>query len=341
MNLDNIVRPNIRALIPYSNARKECTQKMGVFLDANENPFGRWNRYPDPEQTELKKELSSISGIDVTQIFIGNGSDEIIDLSFRIFCEPKEDVAINFSPTYGMYRVSAGINNAALLSLPLDESFDIDIKIYDELNKTTRHKLLFLCSPNNPTGNQLSTDRIEYILSTFPGLVIIDEAYIDFSSHTSWKYRLNEFDNVLVLQTLSKARGLAGVRIGVAYASQPIIALFNKVKPPYNVSAINQDIAISALRNQKEYSTNLESILNEKQRLFDALNKCTCIQKIYPSDANFFLVKVVDADRVYESLLKSGIVVRNRDALIPNTLRITVGAAKENTKFIHALNAIQ
>jgi len=339
-NLENNIRPNILSLLPYSSARDEFKGNEGIFLDANENPFGKLNRYPDPYQLELKQKLTQLKSVDNDNIFIGNGSDEIIDLCFRIFCNPGIDKALTFSPTYGMYDVSASINNVELIKIPLDDNFQIPIQQTLEIIKDESLKLIFICSPNNPTGNLLNQPDIEAIIKQFNGLVIIDEAYIDFSESKSSISLINDFPNLIVSQTFSKAWGLAAARIGVAYANEKIITLFNKVKPPYNVSDLNQKAALSALENQNDYQANLKTILKEKELLKLALAQLSFVKRIYPSDANFLLIKVDEADRIYNILVKQQIITRNRNKQVANCIRITVGTPLENEKLINALKNI-
>lgn len=333
--LDNLIRPNIKKLKPYSSARDEYKGSEGIFLDANENPFGSLNRYPDPYQKQLKKLLSEIKQVPVESIFVGNGSDEVIDLAFRIFCEPGKDKALTFSPTYGMYEVSAAINNVELIKLPLNKEFQIDMELVRPYLSDNGIKLIFLCSPNNPTGNSL--DGIEDLLKAFSGIVIIDEAYIDFSKRESWLKRLNEFPNLIISQTLSKAWGLASARIGLAFANAEIITWFNKVKPPYNVSELNQREAVNALMQKDKTSETIKLILSEKKDLENQLKKLPLVKKIFPSDGNFMLVEVTDADKIYSYLTDQKIIVRNRNSVVNNCLRITVGNPEENKRLINAL----
>jgi histidinol-phosphate aminotransferase len=338
--LTDLVRENIKSLKPYSSARDEYTGRAGVFLDANENPFGDLNRYPDPYQRELKNKLSAIKNVPAENIFIGNGSDEVIDLAYRIFCEPGIDKAVTFIPTYGMYAVSAEVNGVELIELPLDEDFQpaADQLFGADIDKA---KLLFLCTPNNPTANSFATNKVREIIRGFEGIIIIDEAYIDFSEAESWLTRLAEFPNLIVMQTFSKAWGLAAARLGVAYASRQIIDLFNKVKPPYNISKPNQDAALKALAGRDEVLHNIATILQQREWLHEALLNCDLVGKIYPSDANFLLVEVENADKIYEALIDAKVIVRNRHGLVRNCLRITVGSEEENKKLIAALNDIK
>jgi len=329
------VRKNILELKPYSSARDEFSGKDGIFLDANENPFGELNRYPDPYQKELKSALSKVKGVNEQNIFIGNGSDEVIDLVYRIFCNPGIDKSLSFKPTYGMYEVSANINDVIYIKLPLNEYFQIDNESLTLLLKDEKLKLIFVCSPNNPTGNVLN--NIEYLLENFNGIVVVDEAYADFCNLPSWSQKINQFSNLIVMQTFSKARGLAGARVGIAYASVQIISLMNKVKPPYNVSALNQQAALSALINSAIYEKQKKEILEQRTLLETELNKLNCIKKIYPSDANFILVEVCDANGIYEFLVSHKIITRNRNSVVRNCIRITVGTAEENKQLIQTL----
>ncbi|MDQ8750151.1 histidinol-phosphate transaminase [Elizabethkingia miricola] len=336
-NLENLVRPNILKLKPYSSARDEYKGSTGVFLDANENPFGTLNRYPDPYQKEVKEKLSALKSIPVTQIFLGNGSDEVIDLVFRIFCTPGRDKALVFTPTYGMYEVSANINDTELLQLPLNSDFQIDKESILPFLTDENLKLIFICSPNNPTGN--SIENVDFILENFNGIVFVDEAYIDFSAQKSWAEKLSQYPNLIISQTFSKARGLAAVRVGIAYSSPEIIALFNKTKPPYNVSQLNQEAALIALLDDKRYQSEIKTILGEKERLEKELLQLSVIKKIYPSDANFILVEVNDADGIYNNLVQQKIITRNRNSVIASCIRITIGTTEENNQLIAALKA--
>ncbi|MHC6200709.1 histidinol-phosphate transaminase [Elizabethkingia miricola] len=336
-NLENLVRPNILKLKPYSSARDEYKGSTGVFLDANENPFGTLNRYPDPYQKEVKEKLSALKSIPVTQIFLGNGSDEVIDLVFRIFCTPGRDKALVFTPTYGMYEVSANINDTELLQLPLNSDFQIDKESILPFLTDENLKLIFICSPNNPTGN--SIENVDFILENFNGITFVDEAYIDFSAQKSWAEKLSQYPNLIISQTFSKARGLAAVRVGIAYSSPEIIALFNKTKPPYNVSQLNQEAALIALLDDKRYQSEIKTILGEKERLEKELLQLSVIKKIYPSDANFILVEVNDADGIYNNLVQQKIITRNRNSVIASCIRITIGTTEENNQLIAALKA--
>lgn len=339
-NLKKLVRSNILSLKPYSSARDEFSGDQGVFLDANENPFGTLNRYPDSYQKELKEKLSTYKNIPTENIFIGNGSDEIMDLITRVFCNPGIDKALTFTPTFGMYQVVSDINNVELIKLPLDDDFQVNINILKPYFKDDNLKLIFICSPNNPTGNCFSEKDIGYILKNFKGIAVIDEAYIDFSSTESWLKALNQYPNLIITQTFSKAWALASARVGIAYASQEIIQLLNKVKMPYNISKLNQRAAIDALDNPSDFKKNIEIILKEKESLIQGLNELNLVKKIYPSDANFLLVEFDDANKTYQELVAQKIVTRNRHKLVNNCIRITVGTPNENEKLINGLLSI-
>ncbi len=336
-SLKNIVRKNILNLKGYSSARDEYSGVANVFLDANENPFGELNRYPDPQQKELKESLGNLKNINTENIFIGNGSDEVIDLAFRIFCNPGEDKALTFSPTYGMYDVSADINNIDLVKIPLTKDFQINLKEVTPYLNDKNLKIIFICSPNNPTGNTIKTIDIENILNNFNGIVIIDEAYIDFSSAESWNIKIEQYPNLIVSQTFSKAWGLAAARVGVAYTNKNIIGLFNKIKPPYNVSSLNQKAGINSLNNFELFEKNKKLILQEKKLLSETLKKLEIVKKVYPSDANFILIEVSNADNIYNKLVSKKIIIRNRNKVIDNCLRITIGSPEENKKLINEL----
>ena len=323
-DLRSLVRSNIWELKPYSSARDEFWGDEGIFLDANENPFGNKNRYPDPHQRTLKKSLSKIKGISVDNICIGNGSDEIIDLVFRIFCEPQKDSVIICPPTYGMYEVSANINNVNIIKIPLDSNFELNV---DEI-LSQNAKCLFLCSPNNPTGNSLK--NIEVLMNEFNGIIIVDEAYIDFSDKPSFIGRLSEFPNLIIMQTFSKAWALASARVGIAYADSNIIKLMDKTKPPYNVSRFNQEVALKALSKPKKFERRLKVILEQRDNLLKEFTKISVIKKVFPTDANFILIKVSDADKLYNYLVSNKLIVRNRNSVISDCIRITVGTPKEN-----------
>ena len=332
-DLKSLVRPNIWELAPYSSARDEFTGSEGVFLDANENPFGENNRYPDPHQRELKLRLSERNSIPVENIFIGNGSDEVIDLIFRVFCEPKKDSVIVCPPTYGMYEVSANINNVNIINVPLDDTFQLNTDAI--LSKSA--KCVFLCSPNNPTGNDLLD--IEEILNEFNGVVVVDEAYIDFSASPGFVKEINKYPNLIVTQTFSKAWGLARARVGVAYAQKDIISLMNKTKPPYNVSGFNQDEALKALSESGKFKERVDAILEERDVLLQELSDLSFVKHIYPSDANFLLVKLSNPKKIYNYLVSKNVIVRNRDTVVPGCIRITVGSPEENSILLDALKS--
>jgi histidinol-phosphate aminotransferase len=340
IELKKLVRQNVQKLTPYSCARDEFSGKTGIFMDANENPYGNMNRYPDPYQRELKAAISKLKGIPEEKIFLGNGSDEIIDLCFRIFCNPGTDKALTFTPTYGMYEVSASINDVSLIKIPLNADFQIDMAEVIPLLTDESVKLIFICSPNNPTANSVNYDDIEYIISNFQGMVIVDEAYIDFSEKPSFLELINRYPNLIVMQTFSKAYGLAAARIGMCFSGPEVINFFNKMKPPYNISTINQKAALSRLQNQKRFNNQIIRIKKERERLATCLRKMNIAEKIYPSDANFLLVKVRDASSIYNQLVNRHIIVRNRTSIIENCLRITVGKKTENNKLIEALKNI-
>ncbi|MGN6352717.1 MAG: histidinol-phosphate transaminase [Parafilimonas sp.] len=344
-SLDNILRSNVKKLIPYSSARSEFEGEAQIFLDAKENSLGstlnnNFHRYPDPQQKQLKQKLSLIKDVPAENIFVGNGSDEAIDLLIRAFCNPGVDNILIFPPTYGMYEVSAEINDIAINKVLLTEDYQIDLTaVKNGIDNNT--KIIFVCSPNNPTGNLLETTSIEWLLKNFNGIVAVDEAYIDFAGAQSWSQRLNEFPNLVVLQTLSKAWGLAGLRIGFAYASKEIIYVFNKIKPPYNISEATQQLALQALQNEQQAKEKTNILIQQKIRLLEGFKQFDFIKTIYPSDANFILVKVDDAKDLYQYLVAKTIVVRNRSSqpLCENSLRITVGTPEENDTLLLALKS--
>lgn len=344
MDIEKLTRPSILALKPYSSARdefKDFDMDM-IFLDANENPFENGlNRYPDPQQNKVKILLSERKKIPIKNILLGNGSDEVLDLIFRAFCEPNQDNVIVLPPTYGMYEVLANINSVETIKINLDNDFQPKVQ---EILKSSNDnsKILFLCSPNNPSGNSFTTNEVEKLLNNFNGLVVIDEAYIDFSEQESWLNRLEEFPNLILTQTLSKAYGMAGIRLGICYASEEIISTLNKIKPPYNINELTQQKAIERLLNIAEVSQEIKSIKEERNRLISELQNINFISKIFPTDANFVLVKVDNATKRYDQLIKKGIVVRNRtnQPLCENCLRLTVGITSENKKLINALKEI-
>ena len=340
-DLSKLVRENVLRLTPYSCARDEFQGSTGIFLDANENPFGTLNRYPDPYQKELKKAVSQLKSIAIENIFFGNGSDEIIDLSFRIFCNPGSDKALIFPPTYGMYEVSASINDVSVLKIPLDKDFRIDIEKVKPHFKDKHLRIIFICSPNNPTGNSMDSQDVEFILANFGGIVVIDEAYNDFSDKQSFINLVDEYNNLILMQTFSKAMGLAGARVGMAFTNPEIVKLYNKLKPPYNISTINQKAALDKLQKLDDYRLQVIMIKKERERLETELGKLEITEKIYPSDANFLLVRMKNATSIYNELVKKNIIVRNRSSVIDNCLRITVGKKNENDQLIKALKEIK
>lgn len=345
IDINRLVRPNVLALEAYSSARDEYTSEGSkmIFLDANENPNESGvNRYPDPQQKTLKSKLSEIKKISSKNILLGNGSDEVLDLIYRAFCEPAKDNIITLPPTYGMYNVLAGINNVESREVLLTEDFEPNVKeIFDNVDDNT--KLIFLCSPNNPTGNSFNKHYITEILKKFEGLVVLDEAYIDFSEQASWIGELDNYPNLVITQTLSKAFGMAGIRLGICYASEEIITILNKIKPPYNVNELTQNRAQYRLQNTSEVKREITDLLKEREVLSKALLEVKIINKIYRSDANFVLVRVDDALKRYNQLLSKGIVIRNRtnQPLCENTLRLTIGTKDENLKLIKALKSLE
>lgn len=342
--LKELVRPNIWSLKPYSSARDEYSGfEATVFLDANENPFNPpYNRYPDPLQHELKEQLSVVKEVPAANIFLGNGSDEAIDLVFRVFCEPRVDNVVAISPTYGMYQVCAEINGVEYRTVSLDATYQFTA---DALLKAcdAHTKVIFLCSPNNPTGNDLNRDEMVRLLNMFSGIVVIDEAYSDFSRQKPFRLELAQYPNLIVLNTFSKAWASAGIRLGMAYASTEIISLFNKVKYPYNVNVLTQQQALAMLRKRYDIDKWVASIMAERAHVMAAFADLTFCRQVYPTNANFFLARVDDADRVYNYLVRRGIIVRNRSrvALCDNCLRVTIGTQKENTQLMAALRQYQ
>jgi histidinol-phosphate aminotransferase len=327
-------------LQPYSCARDEFSGSDGIFLDANENPFGTLNRYPDPYQRELKTTLSKIKHIAAEQIFIGNGSDEVIDLIYRVFANPGKDSAIICPPTYGMYEVSANINDVNIIKIPLLDDFQLDMdEIIEKTKSDSSIKLIFVCSPNNPTGNRLK--NVKYLVENFNGIVVLDEAYVDFRADRTYLPKIKKYPNLIVLQTFSKAWALAGARVGMAYAQKEIIALMNKVKPPYNVSKLNQKAALQALLEEHDKKLSISSIINEKEFLVEQLEGISIVKKIYPSDANFLLVEFSDANNTYNHLVEKKIIVRNRHSQIENCIRITVGTPNENRLLLRELKSLK
>ena len=350
-DVQQLVRENIKNLKPYSSARHEFTGKASVFLDANENAYGsplpsllgegvgvRYNRYPDPLQWQLKFQLAKIKGVPAENIFIGNGSDEVIDLAYRIFCNPQKDTVIICPPTYCMYQVSAAINDVAIRKVNLINDFQLDVEgILNATDATT--KLLFICSPNNPTGNNMNRADVEVLLNNFPGIIIIDEAYINFSNQKTFIQELTEYPNLIVMQTLSKAWGLAALRLGLCFASMDIIDIFNKVKPPYNINEASQQIALEALQQTDKVNNWIKEVVQQTALLSKVLNEFSFVQKVYPTNANFILIKVNDADALYQYLADKEIVVRNRtkEVLCQNCLRITIGTPEENKNLLAIL----
>jgi histidinol-phosphate aminotransferase len=344
-NIQKLIRPTVQALKPYSSARDEYQGNSDamVFLDANENPFENGvNRYPDPQQRTVKSLLSEIKDIPRQNILLGNGSDEVLDLIFRAFCEPNQDNIITLPPTYGMYSVLANINAIAIKSVQLDDNYQPKVDEILEI-ADSNSKLLFLCSPNNPTGNSFEAKSIEKLIKAFKGIVVIDEAYIDFSNDESWASKLSDFSNLIVTQTLSKAYGMAGIRLGICFASEEIISVLNRIKPPYNVNELTQQKAISQLENYELTQQQVKAILKERDVLVRKLSEITFVSKIYPTDANFVLAKVDDATKRYNQLIEKGIVIRNRTNQpgCENCLRFTIGTKKENEVLIKALKALE
>ena len=342
MDLSTVIRPNILALAPYSCARDEFKGEASVYVDANESPYNNGvNRYPEPLQPEVKALLAPLKGVEETQIFLGNGSDEAIDLVYRIFCQPQKDNVVAISPSYGMYQVCADVNDVEYRPVALTEDFQICRQaIVDSIDDNT--KVLWICSPNNPTGNAFEIEEIEWFLENFPQkIVVVDEAYIDFSSKPSLLTVLNIYDNLIVLQTLSKAWGQAAIRCGIAFASEAIISYFNNVKYPYNVNLLTQQQAVKVLSNPEKQRKQVEEILAQRDILSELLLSLPCVEKIYPSDANFLLVKVSDANGIYKYLQSKGIIVRNRHKvqLCGNCLRVTVGTPEENASVFEELKA--
>lgn len=335
-DLKAIVRQNVLNLTPYSCARDEFQGSEGIFLDANENPYGTLNRYPDPYQRELKKKISEVKGIPVENIFLGNGSDEVIDLCYRVFCNPGKDKAMIFPPTYGMYEVSAAVNDVAVVKIPLTAEFQIDAEAVQNVLNDKNLKLIFICSPNNPTGNAMDKDAIEEIIRNFSGIVVIDEAYSDFSDKQSFAGLVDKYKNIIVMQTFSKALGLAAARVGMALTSPEIVSFFNKIKPPYNVSTINQKAALARLDQSEETMQLVKDIISERERLREEIGKFPFVDKIFPSDANFLLIKVNNANDLYQYLISGNIVVRNRNNVVKDCIRITIGKKTENEELIKA-----
>ena len=342
-NINDLLRENIKKLVPYSSARDEFKGEADIFLDANENSLGspltKWyNRYPDPLQQKIKEKLSVIKAVLAKNIFLGNGSDECIDLLFRAFCNPGKDNVIICPPTYGMYQVSADINDIEVRKAPLLETFQLNL-VHMETLVDDFTKIIWLCSPNNPTGNALNREDIEMVLNNFPGIVVIDEAYINFSRHRSFVQELADYPNLVVLQTMSKAWGLAALRLGMAFASEELVQVLNKVKPPYNIGQATQDLVLKALDNVADVNEMIKILVNERELLKELLLEIKTVRVVYPSDANFLLVKIDHAKKVYDYLLTKGIVVRDRSnvQLCEDCLRITVGTPDENKALVNSL----
>ena len=346
MEIRNLLRPHLLDLTPYSSARDEFRGKANIYLDANENAFGstssdKFRRYPDPYQIDLKNEISKIKAIDLENIFLGNGSDEPIDLLIRAFCNPGKDKIIITPPTYGMYEVSADINDVGVVKVPLIKDFELDIQsIMDAIEPGI--KLIFLCSPNNPTGNSIKPEAIIEILNRFQGLVILDEAYIDFSPFKSLIDELPNYKNLVILQTFSKAWGLAALRLGMTFADPEIVEILNMIKPPYNINGATQELALGALKNCNEMKSMVKDMLNQKKLLRELLAKLPAIEKIYSSDANFLLIKIENAHEIYRRLIEKKVIVRDRShvSMCDNCLRITVGTENENKELVEQLNNI-
>lgn len=337
--LETWIRPDLLEMKPYSSARDEFEGTASIYLDANENPFNNGvNRYPDPLQKKLKQRIAEIKGVKAEQLFLGNGSDECIDLLFRLFCRPGIDKVATISPSYGMYAVSARINQIELVEILLNEDFSLDPERI--LNASKDCKILFLCSPNNPTGQSFPKAQLIELVEKFQGIVVIDEAYIDFSSEDSMLKALNDYPNLAVSQTFSKAYGMAGIRLGMLFGSIEQISWINKIKPPYNINQLTQEFAFKKLVDLTIVKSEIELIVSERKKLMNAFSHLSLIQKVYPSDSNFILIKVAAADLLYYYLIKKGIVVRNRSnqPLCNNTLRLTIGTPDENILLINALN---
>lgn len=345
INLQELVRPHILKMQPYSSARTEYTGNSGIFLDANENPIGSvtatfHNRYPDPLQQNVKKELALLENVQPTQIFLGNGSDECIDVLVRTFCEPKQDKIIVCPPVFSMYEHSAQAQNVEVIAINLKENFQLNLdEILNEINENKTLKIIFICSPNNPTGNLIHTEDIEKILNTFSGIVLIDEAYQDFSTNESWIKRLNEFGNLVVIKTFSKAYGMADARIGMLYANETIVHYMNAIKLPYNINQHSQQLALEALKNIHKKEAFVAELLQSRDNLIAELSKINFIKEVFPSDANYILFKVEDANKLYQYLIEENIIVRNRNSapLLKGCLRVSVGTKQENKIFIEKL----
>lgn len=342
--LRDLVRPNIWRLAPYSSARNEYSgHEAHVFLDANENPYNApFNRYPDPLQAKVKEELSKIKGVPADCIFLGNGSDEAIDLVYRVFCRPQVDNVVAIEPTYGMYKVCADINDVDYRPVLLNENYEMSAdKLLAACDKHT--KAIWICSPNNPTGNNMSVEEIEKVLKNFDGVVVVDEAYSDFSTIPVFRTRIKEFPNIIVLNTMSKAWGCAAIRLGMAFASKEIVDLFNKVKYPYNVNLLTQQQALKALDSREDVEKWVSLLLQERSKMLVSFAALPVTLKVYPTNANFFLAKMTDAQGIYDYLVAKGIIVRNRTRvkLCKDCLRVTIGTKAENTELLSALRELK
>lgn len=335
ISINTLVRENILKLKPYISFRDHNEFNEPTYLDANESPFGEWNRYPDSTQRKLKNSLAKLRNLSPARIAVGNGSDELIDLIIKIFCEPKKDAILMMNPSFAMYGFYATINENKVLQLDLDENFEIVKENFLKTVNETPIKVFFLCSPNNPTGN--STEDIEFYLQNFNGIVVVDEAYIEFSGKKSSLELLAQYPNLIVLQTFSKAWGIAGARVGVAYASEEIIQLINTVKAPYNVNALSQELILNALEDEARLKDNVRNIIEERTWLQDQFKDIECISKVFPTDANFFLIKLNDIDEVYQKILEQEILTSRRDPAIPGCIRINVGMRQENEKLVNLL----
>ncbi|MGG5207544.1 histidinol-phosphate transaminase [Chryseobacterium sp. MIQD13] len=337
-NLNTLVRKNIISLQPYTSFRDNNEFNAPVLLDANESPFGKYNRYPDSTQKKLKNKLAEFKGVSPSQIALGNGSDELIDLIIKIFCEPKKDAILMMNPSFAMYAFYAAVNENEVLKLNLDENFDIVKEDFLKITQEHDIKIFFLCSPNNPTGNSIKD--IEFFVQNFEGIVVIDEAYIEFSENKSGLDLLDKYPNIIVLQTFSKAWGTAGARVGCAYASEEIIRFINTVKAPYNVNSLSQELILNLLDDKNKLKENVDSILKERTWLEEQFKSIECITKVFPTDANFFLLKMKNVDKVYDEMLKEEILTSKRAPAIPDCIRINVGSREENEKLINVLKGI-
>ncbi|MBL0019602.1 MAG: histidinol-phosphate transaminase [Bacteroidetes bacterium] len=341
-SIEQLTRACVRKLKPYSSARGEHAGQQGILLDANENPFENgYNRYPDPLQKAVKAKLSAIKGVPASQMFLGNGSDEAIDLLFRGFCEPRIDKVLICPPTYGMYEVSAGINDVELIRVPLLADFSVNLEAVLEVLQRDRPKLTFICSPNNPTANLIDEETIASSAEASSGLVVVDEAYIDFAPEGTVVPLLAQYPNLVVLQTLSKAWGLAGIRLGIALANEAVIAVFNKIKPPYNVNLLTQQVALKALDDRIGTEERVQTLIQERMQLADWLEKQHFVRKVWPSDANFLLVEFDDPHHFYHGLSDRGILIRDRSSVVPGCLRISIGTPEENAALVIALRELE